>query len=115
MSVLCAKGRIAIPWSVPGCVGKLYLAASEQYLDGQTADLSAFGCDLSEWQHIRLTVKQQQLSVYRNEQLIFQTILEEDAGKVAGIRYRFQGAGSVDYVRLLDENQEIVFQDDFNN
>ncbi len=115
VSVLCAKGRIAIPWSVPGCVGKLYLAASEQYLDGQTADLSAFGCDLSEWQHIRLTVKQQQLSVYRNEQLIFQTILEEDAGKVAGIRYRFQGAGSVDYVRLLDENQEIVFQDDFNN
>lgn len=115
VSVLCAKGRIAIPWSVPGCVGKLYLAASEQFLDGQTADLSAFGCDLSEWQHIRLTVKEQQLSVYRNEQLIFQTTLEKDAGKIAGIRYRFQGAGSVDYVRLLDKDQEVVFQDDFNN
>ncbi len=115
VSVLCAKGRIAIPWSIPGCVGNIYLAASEQYLNGETADLSAFGCDLSEWQHIRLKVEQQQLSVYRNEQLVFQTTFEKDAGKVAGIRYRFQGAGSVDYVRLLDENEQEVFQDDFNN
>ena len=115
VSVLCAKGRIAIPWSIPGCVGKIYLAASEQYLDGQTSDLSAFGCDLSEWQHIRLQVVQQQLSVYRNDSLVFQTILQQDAGKVAGLRYRFRGTGAVDYVRLLDENQNVVFQDDFIN
>jgi len=115
ISVICSNGRIAIPWVVPGCVGTIGLAASEIYLDGQTSDLSAFGCDLSEWQHIRLQVEQQQLSVYRNDSLIFQTSFQQDAGKVAGLRYRFRGTGSVDYVRLLDENQAVIFQDDFIN
>lgn len=115
ISIICSEGRIAIPWVVPGCVGTIDLAASEIYLDGQTSDLSAFGCNLSEWQHIRLQVEQQQLSVYRNDSLVFQTSFQQDAGKVAGLRYRFRGAGSVDYVRLLDENQKVVFQDDFIN
>lgn len=115
VSIICSDGRIAIPWVVPGCVGTIGLAASEIYLDGQTSDLSAFGCDLSQWQHIRLQVEQQQLSVYRNDSLVFQTSFQQDAGKVAGLRYQFRGTGSVDYVRLLNENQEVVFQDDFIN
>ena len=115
ISIICSEGRIAIPWVVPGCVGTVGFAASEIYLNGQTSDLSAFGCDLSQWQHIRLQVEQQQLSVYLNDSLIFQTSFQQDAGKVAGLRYRFRGTGSVDYVRLLDERQEVVFQDDFIN
>ncbi len=115
ISIICSNGRIAIPWVVPGCVGTINLAASEVYLDGETSDLSAFGCNVSQWQHIRLQVEQQQLSVYRNDSLVFQTNFQQDAGKVAGLRYQFRGTGSVDYIRLRDENQAVIFQDDFTN
>ena len=113
--VMCSQGMFSIPLVIPGCVGTIFFAASEQFLDGKTQDLSAFGCNLSEWQHLRLTVEQQQLSVYRNETLVYQTTFQQDAGKVVGLRYQFRGAGSVDYVRLLDQNQAVVFLDEFED
>ncbi len=35
-------------------------------------------------------------------------------GKIMGINFSFKGAGAVDYVRLSDNYNKVVFVDDFN-
>lgn len=111
--VLCTKGHFQIPVSIPGCVGTLSLWMSEKRIGGESADLSAFGADMSQWQHIRLEVQDKEVAVYLGNQLIFEDEFEEDPGKVVGIRYRFLGSGAVDYVRLRNGAGMMVLEDEF--
>ena len=113
VSVLCSEGHYAIPLAIPGCVGQLSMALGTKGISGTTHDLSALGYDLSQWQTLRLEVRNRQVTVYVNDQLVWKDTYTEDAGKIAGVRYRFHGPGAVDYVRLLDGGGELVYAEDF--
>ena len=113
VSVICSKGHYAIPLSIPGCVGQLNMALGTKGVSGTTQDLSALGCDLSQWQTLRLEVRNRQVTVYVNDQPVWKDSYTDDAGKIAGLRYRFHGPGAVDYVRLLDGGGELVYAEDF--
>jgi hypothetical protein len=113
ISIMCSNGRMLIPLAIPGCVGSINLHLSDLYIEGRTNDLSAFGCNLSKWQKLRCEVKNKQLTVFLNDQQIFSTTYTHDAGKVIGIRYKFMGAGAVNYVKLWDQDKKLVFEDDF--
>ena len=113
VSVVCSEGYFAIPLSIPGCVGQLNMALGSKGISGTTHDLSALGCDLSQWQTLRLEVHNRQVTIYLNDQLVWKDAYTEDAGKVAGLRYRFHGPGAVDYVRLLDGEGILVYAEDF--
>jgi hypothetical protein len=113
ISIMCSNGRLLIPLSIPGCVGNINLNLSDLYIEGRKNDLSAFGCDLSQWQKLRCEVKNRQLTVFLNGNEIFKTTYAHDAGKVIGIRYKFMGTGAVNYVRLWDKDKKLIFEDDF--
>ena len=113
VSVICSKGHYAIPLAIPGCVGQLSMALGTKGISGTTHDLSALGYDLSQWQTLRLEVRNRQVTVYVNDQPVWKDSYTDDAGKIAGLRYRFHGPGAVDYVRLLDGGGELVYAEDF--
>lgn len=109
----CENGIFWIPLSSLGCVGNLNLQVGEVFVSGKTTDLSAFGTDLSGWNHIRCLVKDQQFELLVNDQIIYSVTYKEPVGNVMGISFRFQGAGAVDYVRLKDEKEKVVYEDEF--
>ena len=113
VSVLCSEGYYAVPLAIPGCVGQLNMALGTKGVSGTTHDLSALGCDLSQWQTLRLEVRNRQVTVHVNDQPVWKDSYTDDAGKIAGLRYRFHGPGAVDYVRLLDGGGELVYAEDF--
>jgi hypothetical protein len=113
IAIMCSDGRLLIPLTIPGCVGNINLHLSDLYIEGRKNDLSAFGCNLSGWQKLRCEVKKKQLTVFLNDKEIFRTTYTHDAGKIIGIRYKFMGAGAVNYVKLWDKNKKIIFEDNF--
>ena len=44
----------------------------------------------------------------------FSEDFQEDFGDIAALILSFERTGSVDFVRLYDENQEVVFEDSFD-
>jgi hypothetical protein len=114
ITIMCSNGRMLVPLAIPGCVGNINLTLGDLYLEGRRNDLSAFGCNLSQWQKLRLEVKNRQVTIFLNNKQIFKTAYFYDAGKVVGIRYKFMGAGAVNYARLWDKNKKLVFEDTFD-
>jgi hypothetical protein len=111
--MLCEDNAIVLPFSQPGCVSGLTLHAADQHLEGATNDLSAFGCDLSQWVKVRCEVKNKHMRVFINDTPAYQLTFRSNAGALIGLCYRFEGTGSVNSVRLTDRAGKTVFLDNF--
>ena len=99
--ILCTRGAIIIPFSIPGCVGDLELMANDVSQGGDKYDLSAFGCDFSNWQKLKLAVRNRKVMISLNNIPVHQLTYEENAGEIAGMRFLFTGSGAVDDVRFF--------------
>jgi hypothetical protein len=52
--------------------------------------------------------------ILANDRLVHEATYTEDLGQLVGIRYRFLGAGQVDYWNLETGDGEDVYSDEFN-
>lgn len=112
--VMCENGRDIIPLTIAGCVGNVSLKFIDVWVHGRENDLSAFGCDLSEWNDLRCEVENRTAKLILNGNVIYQLSYKEPAGRIIGIYYYFYGCGAVDYVKLTDAQGDIVYTDDFS-
>lgn len=102
-------GALILPLSIKGCVSNLQLADK----NGRIGDTSALGCDLSTWVTVRYEVREGKGSIFINGRKAYDLDLGFPALPIAGILYRFQGAGSVNYVRLSETSGTVIFADNF--
>lgn len=110
VTILCANNAITIPLTVPGCISSLNLGAADPQMK---VDLAKLGCDFSNWVKLRCEVKNKQVTISVNNRVAIQGITQGGAGKIIGISYRFQGVGSVNYVKLWNGQQKLVYADEF--
>jgi hypothetical protein len=96
-----------------GCEEHAYYKLGEVERGGKTSDLSALGCNLFEWQNIGIKVKDKHATILINGKPEFEETFNEDFGKLTALIYVFESIGSIDFVRLYNENKNIVFADDF--
>ncbi|GAB5399447.1 MAG: hypothetical protein Aureis2KO_10320 [Aureisphaera sp.] len=113
--VVGTKSAFIIPFSISGCVSELGVMISDSYLDGKKHDLSAFGSDFSDFKDVKISVKDKRVEVYMDDNAIFSHAYTKSIGEVVGIRFRFLGAGEIDYLKLQDANGNTVFDDDFGS
>ncbi|MGX1930113.1 hypothetical protein [Flagellimonas sp. 2504JD4-2] len=100
--ILGTKGAMVISFSIPGCVSELGVMMNDVYVNGKEHDLSGLGLDLSEPKEILLHVKDKKLTILLEDQELFSSSYNESIGRVAGLRYRFLGAGEVSKSILSD-------------
>lgn len=106
------EGVLLMPFSIPGCVSDLSIVTPGQMIDGKSNDLSAFGTNIMDWQELKCISDGNEVKIILNDQLIKELTLPVGIGKIVGFKYRFMGAGEIDYVKLI-RNGEVVFQDSF--
>ncbi|MEZ4701223.1 MAG: hypothetical protein R2834_12875 [Rhodothermales bacterium] len=111
--VIGERGALMIPLSIPGCVGDLGLMLGDVYLDGSTNDLSALGADLSTWQRTRIDVSGRDVRIQVGANPPFNARFSMDAGRVVGLRIRFEGTGAIDEVTLQDPEGRVVYEESF--
>ncbi|WP_435625730.1 hypothetical protein [Flagellimonas sp.] len=107
--VLGTKGAMVVTLGIPGCASELWVMMNDNFLHGKEHDLSGLGLDLSEEKEIKLTVVKKELKVTTGDEILFQGDYSESLGRIAGVRYRFFGAGEVHQSMLSDlEGKTIV-------
>jgi len=115
VSIFGEYGRHVIQLSNPGCIGSLFQKFGQKYIMGKNNDLSAFGIDMNNWNDLKLSINNRIATIYINGQEIYKTSYDKGNGAIKGIFYHFGGSGAVDYARLFDNNNKLVFSEDFNN
>lgn len=94
--ILYCEGEVIISTlSIPGCIAENRLWILDQGIDGKAENLSAFGCDFSDWINVKWTASDDQISFFINDQLAYQAPLRGKKNKIMGVKYRFQGTGAV--------------------
>jgi hypothetical protein len=98
-----------------GCERNSAVKMGEAYRDGIKNDLSAFGRDFYQWQHLQIQVVNKQAVIYLDEQLVYRISFKKDFGKIVGLVYNFTGTGAIDYVRLKNKENKVVYGDEFDS
>lgn len=111
--ILCENGAIIIPLSAKGCIADLKMYLVDKPINGTTEDLSLFGCNLSDWVNVVCRVKDKKINISINGVPAYQSTFTTDATRIEGLRYRFQGTGSVASVKLAKLDGEVVYEDHF--
>ena len=112
--VLGTKSAMIIPLSIPGCVSEIGMMLSDVYLNGKENDLSGLGIDLSYQRAIKIEVRNKHMSVFADDSVLFTQAYSASIGDIVGFRYRFIGAGEVDYLRVSDLSEKsLLFDEQF--
>ena len=83
------------------------------YLSGKENDFSAFGVNLSEWQHLALKVEEKEFKFYLNHTETFSGTYENTIGDIIGVGFFCNSFGEIDFINLTDKNNIVIFEDDF--
>ncbi|HYF67752.1 MAG TPA: hypothetical protein VD884_06435 [Ohtaekwangia sp.] len=103
-------GVIAVPLSIKGCVSKLLFGD----MTGRITDTSSLGCDFSDWINVRYEVRNRKGQIFIDNKKVYDTNLDVNPKKIVGLLYRFQGTGSVNFVKLSSIDGREIYKDDFN-
>lgn len=109
----CEGTAIIIPLGIPGCVGEMGLMAVDTGFSAQRADLSGFGCNMSEWVKVRCEARNKQLQFWVNGKKAYSHTFSADPARILGVSYRFQGAGAVDAVKFTHLDGSVALEDTF--
>lgn len=111
--LICEYGWMNIPITTPGCVSNISLTVSDYRLSSQTNDMSAFGCDLNKWQKIKFKCINKNLNINIEDKEVYTLSYNDELGKLKGLMYLFHGTGAIQYVKILDKEDNISFIEEF--
>ena len=94
-----------------GCAGFVQMVFGENILNGHKQDLSVFTREFHDWRRAKMVVKDKQVNIYFEDDLIYTTSYTQSVGKVLGISITSKGTGQTDYVKLYNSKNELVYTD----
>jgi hypothetical protein len=109
--LLCEGTAIYIPLCIKGCISNVDMFFTNFYASGKQDDLSAFGVDFNSFVKVRIESKNKKANIFINDKLVYTVNRDIIKAKIIGIDFRFQGTGSVDYVKLF--NGKVNYEDGF--
>lgn len=105
--ILCKNDMIMIPLCAKGCVGDLVLVAAGAVAKSSNANLSGFGCDLSQWVKLKVEAKNKQVSFFVNGTKAYTLTFSAEPTDIVGLQYRFQGTAAVKDTRFIKDDRVI--------
>lgn len=109
--IVGTKSAHIIPFSVLGCASDLGGMLSDINLNGKEEDLSSLTLDLSEFRDIKIEVIGKKVTVFIDDKNVFSKTYTASIGDVAGIRYKFLGAGEIKEFTVFDNKTQKSYTD----
>ena len=126
ISVMGENGkRAVVTFMSEGCTYYAAIGAADWFQSGgswncnsenstcEYADLSALGRDFSDWKVVKMQVKDKKVSVYYENEEIYTMTYKGSIGKLVGISISFKGSGSIDWVKIYNNEGVLVYSEDF--
>ena len=103
--IQCKDDIIIIPLAAKACVGdlRLYAAGIEAY--SKHADLSKFGCDLTQWSTLKVETINRHMIFYVNGVKAYELDFPNPPTGIVGVQYRFNGLGAVKDTRFTADGK----------
>lgn len=98
--LICEGGAITVPMANKGCIAELNMMVGGEFISGKSNDLSALGADMSAWNHVSCESKDGRIRILVNERPVYEGKKPGKTMRIAGVRVRFQGTGSIRDVKL---------------
>jgi hypothetical protein len=115
ITLLTKDGAIIVPLSAKGCISKIGVLTPDGWVGGDTNDLSAFGCDFKDYEHVTVEVKDKKFEVSLNDKSILTRDLPNGSvGEIVGIRITFEGTGVIKDVKLSSP-EKVVYEERFGD
>jgi hypothetical protein len=111
--LLTEGSMVSIPLSAKGCISENNLFCLGHFVKGKDNDLSGFGVDFDRFVKLRLEVMNGKARFFVDDKMIYQLDGIMSGTKIKGIVFRFQGTGSVDWVKLSKADGKLVYEDGF--
>ena len=108
--VLFEGAALVIPLSIPGCVSELSFGD----MNGKKLDLSPLGVDFNKWVNVKVSVQDSLVHLLINGKQAFELKVNVRPIRFAGVIFRFQGTGSVNFIRISKQNGEVTYEDNFD-
>ncbi len=102
---------ILVPLTAKGCVSNISFGGT----DGTQYDFSKFGCDFSKWVDVKCITKGSIGEIFVDGVSAVKFQITGSTAKMVEIGYRFQGTGSVDFIKLGNSRGQVVYEEDFNS
>jgi hypothetical protein len=112
--IVCEEHIYFVRMMGKGCERDIAVKMGEVIYDGIHKDLSVFGRNLYQWQRLQIKVADKKATIYLDEQPVYSMVYKNDFGKVVGLVYNFSGTGAIDYVRLQNGENKVVYADEFD-
>ena len=94
--------------------GKLELDVFDSYHSTKRENLSFLYHNFENWTSITSITLGKNFELYKNDSLVFQTNFATSPGEIKGLRFLFNGLGEVDFIRFGDQDNKIIYSDEFN-
>lgn len=108
-----AKSVVKINFTDRSCIKNAHITVSEVEKSGVDYDLSALGLNMNKWNDLTIKVKKNRLLIFLKEDLLHSEKYENSLGLLKSIKYTFRGCGKVDYVKVFDGEDKVVYKEDF--
>jgi hypothetical protein len=102
---------VLIPLSAKGCVANIGIAD----VDGTGRDLSAFGSDFTDWVNVKCVVQGKIAEIFVDGKSAIKLKVTGGRAKMVEVGFRFQGTGSVDFVKLSDNSGKVFYNERFGD
>jgi hypothetical protein len=99
--IQCKDDIIIIPLAARSCVGNLNFYFCGAGAESKFADLSGFGCDLTQWTSLRVETVNKTATIYVNNKKAYTVAFPNIPTGIVGVQYRFNGAAAVKETRFM--------------
>lgn len=105
---------IRVAFVSKGCNTDALLQIGEVILEGKFHDLSFMGQSFIQWRTVRLEVKNKHGKLFLDNQLLCSIPYKKNIGTIKGLSFRLREFGAVDYVKLYNAQNKLIYQEEFN-
>lgn len=108
--IQCKDDIIIVPLSAKSCIGDLKLSFAGAQVYSKEADMSGFGCDLTQWTSLKIVAKNKLVQLYVNGNKAYELTFPNRPTEIVGLQYRFNGVGAIRQAKFTTGDKEIVLQ-----
>lgn len=114
IALLFDKSFCYLPLIQHGAQDKLQLKYGKIILSGNDSDLSGLGCNIYQWQDVKIKSSNNDVLFYLNNQEIIKINEYGELGELKGFSFNFQGIGSINFISVERAISDTIYHNSFN-
>jgi hypothetical protein len=107
--IQCKDDIIIIPLAAKACVGDLNLYFCGKNVTSKEADMSKFGCDLTQWTTLRVETVNKHVEIFVNDVMAYSLTFPHEPTDIVGVQYRFNGVGAIKNTWFEKIGGEVIY------